>query len=197
MGRKKNYARDEALDKAMALFWKTGFEGAHLSALVEVTGMNRFSLYKEFGGKEGLFEQALERYLSIAREFYEEHLAVKPFGLDNIYAYFSGIHFDPDYHGCFLINTLTEKHVVSAKAFEKAKAFSRDVEQLFLKNLKAAKTQGRLPHNADSTVLARLLLTFDQGLAVYGIVRPSDRDKNKMVKLMLTRILGDTAYGTV
>jgi TetR/AcrR family transcriptional repressor of nem operon len=60
--------------RAMGLFWKEGFEGAHQSALVHVTGMNRLSLYKEFGGKEGLFQGALEQYLRYERGAYSRRL---------------------------------------------------------------------------------------------------------------------------
>ena len=60
-GRPRSYDREEVLERAMTLFWEKGFEGAHLGELVEVTGLNRFSLYKEFGGKEGLFRDALSR----------------------------------------------------------------------------------------------------------------------------------------
>ena len=124
-GRPRGYQRDDVLEKAMNLFWAKGFEGTHLNELVGVTRLNRFSLYKQFGGKEGLFEEALQRYLKLALDVYLEHLGRKPYGLDNIRSFFSAIHFGPDYHGCFVVNTLTEKHVVSDKAFEMAKKFSR------------------------------------------------------------------------
>ena len=62
MGRHKSYDRGEVLDRALKLFWEKGYEGAHLQELVKVTGLNRFSLYKEFGSKEGLFEEAFEKY---------------------------------------------------------------------------------------------------------------------------------------
>ena len=51
MARPRSYSRDDVLRKATDLFARKGFEGAHLDELVRVTGLNRFSLYKEFGGK--------------------------------------------------------------------------------------------------------------------------------------------------
>jgi AcrR family transcriptional regulator len=190
MGRKKTYDREEVLGNAMDLFWEAGFEGAHLSELVEATGLNRFGLYKEFGGKEGLFEEALTRYLALGRDVYQEHLGREPKGLENIRSYFSAIQFGPDYHGCFMINTLTEKYVVSARAFEMAKKFSSLAERLYLENLKAAKSSGELADETDVQILAKLLLTIDQGMAIYGITRPNNRTKNQIVRLMLERLLG-------
>jgi TetR/AcrR family transcriptional repressor of nem operon len=177
----------------MDIFWKLGFEGAHLSTLVEVTGLNRFSLYKEFGGKEGLFEEALERYLAEARDFYAKYLDHEPYGLDNIRSYFSAIHYGPNYYGCFTIHTLIEKNVVSPKAFEMVKTFSRDTEILYLKNLEAAKSQEELPKGLPMEIMAKLLLSFDQGLAIYGIVQPSDQEKDQIVDLLLNRLLATGA----
>ena len=84
-----------------------------------------------------------------------------------------------------MINTLTEKYVVSVKAFKMAKKLSKDAERLYLKNFNAAKLRCELRDDADRRVLAKLLLSLDQGLAVSGITQPSDRVKNRIVTEML------------
>lgn len=181
MGRPRSYDRDDVLECAMELFWRKGFEGAHLQELVEVTGLNRFSLYNEFGGKDGLFREALDRYLDQSRLAYEATLACEPRGLDNIRRYFESIHFARGYHGCMMINTLTEKHIVSAASFRRARAYARDAERLFLENVRAAQESGELNRARDPEALAGLLAALDQGLAVYGIVEPSNRKKDALV----------------
>ena len=62
MGRKKSYDRDALIDRAMEIFRDRGFAGTSAEMLVESLGVNRFSLYAEFGNKQGLFDAALERY---------------------------------------------------------------------------------------------------------------------------------------
>jgi TetR/AcrR family transcriptional repressor of nem operon len=62
MGRKKSYDRDILIEKAMEMFRDHGFAGTSTQMLVDVLGVNRFSLYAEFGNKQGLFDAALERY---------------------------------------------------------------------------------------------------------------------------------------
>ena len=124
MGRPKTYNRDEVLEKALLLFWRKGFEGAHLQELVAVTGLNRFSLYKEFGSKEGLFDEAMSLYMDQLGELVE-HLQKEPLGVDNIRRYFQAL---VDYrfrHGCFLVNTLSEKHVVGPGVFGRVRSFVR------------------------------------------------------------------------
>ena len=62
MGRKKGYDRDDLIGKAMEIFRDHGFAGTSTQMLVEGLGVNRFSLYAEFGSKQALFDTALERY---------------------------------------------------------------------------------------------------------------------------------------
>jgi AcrR family transcriptional regulator len=53
---------DKALDAAMQVFWRNGYEGASLSDLTQAMGINRPSLYAAFGDKGTLFRKALDRY---------------------------------------------------------------------------------------------------------------------------------------
>jgi TetR/AcrR family transcriptional repressor of nem operon len=62
MGRKKTYDRDVLVGKAMELFRDHGFAGTSTQMLVEDLGVNRFSVYAEFGSKLELFNAALKRY---------------------------------------------------------------------------------------------------------------------------------------
>jgi TetR/AcrR family transcriptional repressor of nem operon len=62
MGRKKTYDRDELIDKSMELFRDHGFAGTSTQVLTDELGVNRYSLYAEFGSKQALFDATLERY---------------------------------------------------------------------------------------------------------------------------------------
>ncbi len=168
-GRKKQYQRDLVLEKAMLVFWQKGYEGAHLQALVDSTGVNRFSLYSEFTGKEGLFIAALDHYLSKAKQHYQGYLAQQPLGLSNIKNYFSEMTFADDYHGCMMVNTLNNQHAVPKKAFERAESFCLFIEQAYLTNLKAE--QQLLNPQLDIPILAKQLLSLDLGLSLTGIIK--------------------------
>ena len=62
LGRPRAFDRDQALERALDLFWRNGYEGASLSDLTEAMGINPPSLYAAFGNKEELFCKALDRY---------------------------------------------------------------------------------------------------------------------------------------
>ena len=61
-GRTRQFDADEALDRALEVFWARGYEGATLPELTKAMGINRPSLYAAFGNKEELFRKALDHY---------------------------------------------------------------------------------------------------------------------------------------
>jgi AcrR family transcriptional regulator len=62
-GRPREFNLDKALDRALKVFWRKGYEGASLPDLTKAMGINRPSLYAAFGNKEALFRKAIDRYL--------------------------------------------------------------------------------------------------------------------------------------
>ncbi|MEV4185470.1 TetR/AcrR family transcriptional regulator [Streptosporangium canum] len=62
IGRPRGFDADDALERAMLVFWEHGYEGASLAGLTEAMGISAKSMYAAFGNKEELFRKALERY---------------------------------------------------------------------------------------------------------------------------------------
>src|SRR5262245_28573236 len=77
MGRPREFDAEEALERALYVFWRKGYEGASLSDLTEAMGINRPSLYAAFGNKEELFRKALDRYADGPAAFNRQALESK------------------------------------------------------------------------------------------------------------------------
>src|SRR5260221_13426284 len=88
-GRTRQFDIDEALDRALTVFWSRGYEGATLLELTRAMGINRPSLYAAFGNKEQLFRKALDRYQTGPMSFLAEALR-KPTARAVVEAIFSG-----------------------------------------------------------------------------------------------------------
>ena len=66
IGRPRSFDRDTALEQAMLLFWRHGYETTSIADLTAAMGMSAPSLYATFGDKKTLFVEAAHRYADVA-----------------------------------------------------------------------------------------------------------------------------------
>jgi AcrR family transcriptional regulator len=168
-GRPREFDVEQALDRAMELFWRKGYEGTSLSDLTETLGVTRPSLYAAFGNKEALFRAVLKRYEAkvvtyrpkalsapTAQEVARELLV----GAANVF----GDKRNPA--GCLGIQG-------ALASGEKADPIRRELianravgEAAVRQRLKRAKAEGDLPPDANPAALARYLSAVVYGMAV-------------------------------
>ncbi|MEO0602765.1 MAG: TetR family transcriptional regulator [Myxococcota bacterium] len=65
-GRPRTIDRDQAITTAMQTWWLEGVEAVSVNAISRRTGLSKSSLYREFGGEDGLMAAALNRYRELA-----------------------------------------------------------------------------------------------------------------------------------
>src|ERR687894_1938309 len=108
MARHKEFNRDEALGRAMEVFWSRGYEAASVGELVEHMGINRQSLYDTFGDKHSLYLQALDRYEQVeSRKLFEvlqRPASVKKAFKDLFNGVVEGSLCDQQHRGCLMNN---------------------------------------------------------------------------------------------
>jgi AcrR family transcriptional regulator len=61
-GRPRSFNTDKALDRAMHVFWRKGYDGTSLSDLTRAMRINAPSLYAAYGNKAALFGKVIDRY---------------------------------------------------------------------------------------------------------------------------------------
>ena len=64
-GRPRTFDKEEALKKAMYVFWEKGYEGTTMANLIESIGMKAPSIYAAFGNKDAIFKEVVAHYLPI------------------------------------------------------------------------------------------------------------------------------------
>ncbi len=113
MGRPKSYERDCIARKAMEVFWRHGFHGTSTQALVDAMGVNRFSLYAEFGNKQALYEAALTLYeLEVVGPYFLalESLQGGLKEMEDLFTAFASSAGQPGSEmGCFACNAATDR----------------------------------------------------------------------------------------
>jgi AcrR family transcriptional regulator len=68
-GRPIGFDKDAALEAAMLLFWKRGYEGTSMADLTQAMGLNPSSIYAAFGDKHELFSLAVKRYMETRAQY--------------------------------------------------------------------------------------------------------------------------------
>ncbi len=111
MVRHKEYDRHDVLDKAVSLFWQNGYKATSVTDIVHATGLNTASMYKEFGDRDGLFEEALEHYyehkISRILQILIDEPNIK--GIEGYLEYIVNSAASGEYKGCLMVNSLAEK----------------------------------------------------------------------------------------
>ncbi|MGH7121340.1 MAG: TetR/AcrR family transcriptional regulator [Acetobacteraceae bacterium] len=170
MGRTRAFDTGEVLDRAMALFWRQGYEATSIQDLVEATRVNRASLYATFGGKHELFLAVLDHYVSAINGERVALLSRAGSPLAAIQSFFAAsiaeAGADKRNLGCLITNTLTEMAPSDPAIRAKLAASLRRVEQAFADTLRRAQEAGEVPLSKDPAALARFLVGVAQGLRV-------------------------------
>ena len=180
MGRPRAFDADAALDEAMEVFWRHGYEGATIAQLTQAMGINPPSLYACFGSKEGLLKAALDRYTTKRAAFMEDILRA-PTAREVAERMLMGIadtQTDPaNPPGCLLVQGGLACGTGSENVpFELAARRAKTEEQLRERFVKA-KADSDLTATADPVALARYLSAVTVGM---GVMASSGTDRDAL-----------------
>ena len=165
----KKYDRTELVHKAMDLFHRQGFNGTSTAELVAELGVNRKSMYAEFGSKQGLFEAALEHYNATSLSAVLEAVEASDAGLDAIRSTFAGFATaSEDWaqgRGCLLCNTAVERETLVAATGRHVDDYFARLSAAFANALRNARSTGELGPDADVDDLASFFTVALVGVA--------------------------------
>lgn len=175
MSRPREFEPSEALDRAMALFWRKGYTGTSLDDLVAGTGVSRYGLYSVFGNKRELFRKALRRYWEhLSRQVHAGLLSPET-SLPEIQRAFENVATAAattvSGRGCMLCNTATEVAPRDKKVAAEVRELFGKLTALFERALRNAKRRGELPKGLDAEAWARHLTASVQSLGVMAAAR--------------------------
>ncbi len=171
-GRPRVFNQEEALNRAMHVFWQKGFEGASLNDLTTAMGIQPPSLYKAFGNKQALFEKALARYLAGPVAFMHGALneptayAVAERILRQTAEFLTERR---SRRGCMTIQAALAGGLEAEPVRRKLIALRVKEQDALRRRFERAKSEGDLPKDADASDLARFITAVFQGMTVQAI----------------------------
>jgi AcrR family transcriptional regulator len=188
IGRPREFDFDSALDRALLVFWRNGYEGASISDLTEAMGINPPSLYAAFGNKEGLFRKVVDRYVERHACFWEvartaataramvEHLlrASADFVTD-----------EANPKGCLFVRGPMACSEAANKIRDELVTRRATGEAMLRERLERAVNEGEISVELDPADYARYIMTVLEGMSVQAAGGASRADLHKVAEMTL------------
>jgi AcrR family transcriptional regulator len=188
MGRPREFDVEKALDRALDVFWRNGYEGASISDLTEAMGINPPSLYAAFGNKEGLFRKALDRYAAQRARFWDEaREAATARGMVEHLLRASADFLTEECNppGCMIVRS-------AMSCSEAADAIRRELdarraggELILRERLERARDDGELPDGLEPADFSRYVMTVLEGMSVRAAAGANRAELHKVADMAL------------
>ncbi|MBA5805043.1 TetR/AcrR family transcriptional regulator [Rhizobium changzhiense] len=169
MGRHREFDVEKALDAALCVFWRKGYEGASYTDLTEAAGVERPALYSAFGNKEALFRLALDRYSERFLHYIPEALQLPTSRQVAAHILFNAADLNtryPDHTGCLGINGAVAGSDDAEPVRQALIDFRAAGQAQLRERFERAKAEGDLPETAKADALAAFVMALTHGMAV-------------------------------
>lgn len=170
VGRPRTFDKDEALKKAMHVFWEKGYEGASMADLVEAIGMKAPSIYAAFGNKDAIFKEVVSHYLPIVANGQLAVLNGTPNideavqkTLDECVRLFTC---DDNPRTCLIMTAAINASPEHLEHVESLRALRKEYKQNWKDRFVRAQKEGQLKASLIPQQLAEYFVTIIQGMAL-------------------------------
>src|ERR1700676_782882 len=187
-GRPRAFDVDRALDRALHLFWRKGYEGSSLSDLTRSMGINRPSLYAAFGDKEKLFRKVLDRYAE-GPASYSSAALQEPTSravVERLLYGTADVLTSPGSpRGCLLVQGALACGNGADSARRELISRRMAGEAALRERLNQARLDGALPSEATPPSLARYIVTLIQGMSVQAAGGATRSELHRVIGIAL------------
>lgn len=190
MARPLEFNPQEAVDRAMELFWSKGYDATSLSDLLAAMSLSRSSFYQSFGSKHRLYEQCLQHYRqSIGSQMLNE-LRKSSSARVFIEQLFNSIAEEVSQQkgrwGCMIMNSASAKAPFDPSVGKIVHAGAKQFEEIFYRAVKRGQTEGEISKDKDPQTLASYLVSSRSGLLAMARAGASIAELKRISEMILT-----------
>ena len=170
-GRPRSFDTDQALDRAMHVFWRKGYDGTSLSDLTKAMRINAPSLYAAFGNKAALFGKVIDRYAAGPGRYVAKALEAPTARatVEQLFKGVVGLQIAKNHPGgCLIVQGAMSAGDRTSRIRKEVTARLTKTEGAIRKRLERAKSERDLPRHANPADLARYIMAVLEGIAVAG-----------------------------
>jgi len=166
-GRPKSFDDTDALERAMAVFWKSGYDAASLTDLLSAMAIPRQSLYQTFGNKRTLFLSALNLYgnrmnMAISGILQADRPASE--NIDELFNFWNDRLTPSDGNGCMMQNTCGQSIMKDQEVAAVVTSHQKKMTEALKQALQQGQQEGSINTAIDARAAARTILTSINGL---------------------------------
>jgi AcrR family transcriptional regulator len=187
-GRPREFDTDKALDAALLLFWRHGYEGTSLAALTKAMGINVPSLYAAFGNKESLFRKVLDRYFQKPASYLPRALEATTARhvAEQLFAGAIDMVMNPRHpDGCLLVQGALASGPDAKSVRRELSTHRAGAEAAVRRRFERALAEGDLHVDVDPSKLARYVITVIWGLSVQAAGGATRAQLKEVVQLAM------------
>jgi TetR/AcrR family transcriptional regulator, transcriptional repressor for nem operon len=168
-GRPREFDEKQALQAALEVFWRRGYEGATCEELLSAMGINSGSMYAAFGDKRVLYDRAFDLYCETALGRGMKILDGPGTPLENVKALvrcWGEFMSSPGCKGCFIDHTLIEFGNEKKGVAQLARRAMKRMQDAMEQKLVAARDSGEWTGGVGPAEMAAFLVNTKRGLSV-------------------------------
>jgi AcrR family transcriptional regulator len=171
MARPREFDEEQALARAMEVFWKQGYHDTSLDDLLEAMGIQRGSFYNTFRSKKETYLRAIDRYADfMANGGPYTHAAQMEPGFAALTTlandYIESVTSETEPRGCFLAHVAKEHRGNDPTIRQAIIAGIERMRGIVTRSVEAAQRDGDLPSDASPEDLALLFMSVAWGIHV-------------------------------
>lgn len=191
MARPQEFDTEQALNQAIELFWKNGYERTSLSDLLNHMHIRRSSFYNTFGDKRGLFIQALDKYMKFANDdFIVNTLNSHGSGLEGIHQVFqllvNALATDAECKGCLMVNAQIEVARTDDVVKQMIGLSLDRIHNALFGALQRAQAAGKIRPELDLEATSKFLMSIIISLRVMGRYTNTRQDFEQVTQMALS-----------
>jgi TetR/AcrR family transcriptional repressor of nem operon len=180
MARVREFDPEAAIDSAMQVFWRSGYNDTTMEDIVEETGVSRYGLYGTFGNKKDLLLAAIRHYEQCMSDLVWSGLRKSDAGRTEIIEHWQALRNlaeeESFCNGCLVVNVAAEVAPHDPEIAAEVQRIDNEHAALFATAIRNGQAAGEISDHVNPEGTGKMLVALSRGgaLMIRAGTKPSE-----------------------